>query len=390
MSRKPKITFFNPGLGMGGAERHTAELRSRLEKRGYDTRLLVYGRDLSPHVLAMPGAHDAELLNCTGPTSASSWTRIRAALAADDSAVLFATNHTPVISAVALKRHVRGKLIGILHATVPKQGELVRTAAFWTATRFLDALVYVSENQRKYWRARGLRARHDRPPAAAPPRPPPPPPHDRVIRNGIDLERFSPADNASRQAARHALGLSAGDFVIGLVATMRPEKNHLQLVDAHTRLRQAGIPAKVVLVGDGPCRAEVAQRVEALGLGGHTVFAGEQADVRPFVHALDVGVLCSIAIETMSLSALEMMACGLPLVLSDIGGASEIVENGRNGLLFEAGDTGGLVAGLKQVSHNEERRKFAEQALDLSTKFSLERMVDLYVELIDQVVSKKS
>jgi glycosyltransferase involved in cell wall biosynthesis len=248
----------------------------------------------------------------------------------------------------------------------------VRTAAFWTASRFLDALVYVSENQRKYWRARGLRARHDR-----------------VIRNGIDLERFSPADMASRQAARHALGLSAADFVIGLVATMRPEKNHLQLVEAHARLRQAGIPAKVVLVGDGPCRAEVAQRVEALGLGSHTVFAGEQADVRPFVHALDVGVLCSIAIETMSLSALEMMACGLPLVLSDIGGASEIVENGRNGLLFGVGDTGGLVASLKQISNNEERQKFAEQARVLSAKFSIERMVDLYVGLIEEAVSEK-
>ncbi|MGY2047781.1 glycosyltransferase [Methylobacterium sp. JK268] len=367
MQPKPKLTFFVPGLSVGGAERHTLDLRSRLESLGYPTSLLVYGSARSEHVLTWPGARDAVMLGCGGAFSPRSWHRVGQALARENPDILFAINPTPIVSAIPFSWGLRAKVVGILHSTVPRRGEGARTALFMAAARFLDTLVYVSENQRTYWRKRGLRARRDV-----------------AIVNGIDLTRFSPRPSG-REEVRRAWGMAPTDFVMGLLGAMRPEKNHRQLIDALVGLRQAGIPAKVVLVGDGPERDAITRYVAQTEMSPHVLFVGEQSDVRLAIAGLDVGVLCS-STETLSLSALEILASGVPVVLSDVGGSPEIVQDGVNGYLFEVGRTDQLVSRLARVAEPGERRRLAAAAQTSATRFDIHRMVDGYDALIGELV----
>jgi glycosyltransferase involved in cell wall biosynthesis len=354
---------------MGGAERHTLDLRARLMERGYPTSVVVFGRGRSPQTLALPGAQGARMLGCRGLADFGSWLRIGKALRQENADVLFVVNQAPTIVTLPFRWSLRGKVVGIFHTTVPRPGEGPRTALFRIAARFLDRLVYVSVNQRAYWRARGLTGTRDE-----------------AIVNGIDLDHFAPRPG-DREATRAAWGVQPDDFVMGLVATMRPEKNHAQLVDALVALRQRGIPAKIVFVGNGPDRERLTQVVETAGMTPHVVFTGEQGDVRPSIAGFDVGVLCSTSIETLSLSALEILAGGVPLVISEIGGASEIVQDGVNGYLFEVGRTDQLIDRLARVAQPEQRARLAGATLRTAAAFSVDRMLASYIALVDDLVA---
>jgi glycosyltransferase involved in cell wall biosynthesis len=103
---------------------------------------------------------------------------------------------------------------------------------------------------------------------------------------------------------------------------------------------------------------------------------------------MDVGVLCSVAVETLSLAALEMMAAGLPLVLSDLGGASEIVADGVNGSLYPVGDTMALVERLSAICLDPVRRSRMglSSLARVREKFALDRMVAEYAALFSQLI----
>jgi glycosyltransferase involved in cell wall biosynthesis len=143
-------------------------------------------------------------------------------------------------------------------------------------------------------------------------------------------------------------------------------------------LRDRGRPAKGLLVGGGPLRAEIVQQVETLGLEQAVILAGEVPDVRPFLSAMDVGVLCSHA-ETFPLSALEFMAMGLPMILTDVGGASEMVESGKEGVLYRPGDQPALEQALEHLLEPDTRRCMGSAALErVEAEFSYAGMVDKY------------
>ena len=202
-----------------------------------------------------------------------------------------------------------------------------------------------------------------------------------MIRNGVDLQRHRPVDASTRAAAKAALRIAPSALTLGSVAMFRPEKNHLQLIRALAALRQADIPAELVLVGDGPTRRTVEAQVAALGLDKVVRFCGEQAEVRPFLAALDAGVLCSTSVETLPLFGLELMATGAPLVASRIGGLEELVEDGVDGLLFPAHDTPALVRQLKRCADPVVRGRLSAGAAAKAQGFSADAMADRYAEL---------
>jgi glycosyltransferase involved in cell wall biosynthesis len=130
---------------------------------------------------------------------------------------------------------------------------------------------------------------------------------------------------------------------------LRPEKNPLQLVDALAQLRSRDVPARALLIGDGPMRPAVEARARALGVAASLTIAGFQQDVRPFLAAADAVALCSTS-ETFPLAALEAMALARPVVLPAVGGAAEMVRAGREGFLFPVGDTAALVGCLTALA----------------------------------------
>jgi glycosyltransferase involved in cell wall biosynthesis len=370
-----RLLFFLSALDVGGAERQTIDLARRLAARGHDCRFLLFHRRFSPSIA------DPELLARTSfvdtgrrmldPRSyAASWRSI-AALAPD---IVVGINATPTVVAAwgkIVRRHP-ARVVGTMHSsTLISAGARVHVALLRRTLPALDALVFVSANQRAYWEGKRLLARHAT-----------------VIHNGIDIGRFGVVTDDARAAAKARLGLGPEDFVAGLLATFRPEKNHVQLIDAVAALRARGMAAKALFVGGGPTMAAVKAHALARGQSDHVVFAGEQSDVRPFVAAMDVGVLCSVAVEALSIAALETMAMGVPMVMSDIGGASEIVTDGVEGYLFPAGDTPALIDRLERVSAPAVRAAMSvKAAAKVRAAFTNTLMTDRYEALFDRVAA---
>jgi glycosyltransferase involved in cell wall biosynthesis len=210
-----------------------------------------------------------------------------------------------------------------------------------------------------------------------------------VIYNGVDTDEFGGARHAGDGARlRAALGFQASDYVIGISAVLRPEKNHVQLVDAIARLRELGIPARALIIGDGPMRPAVEARARARGVENQVLICGLQHDVRPYVAACDVMALCSLT-EAFSLAALEAMALGRPLVHAEVGGAAEMILPGRNGYLFAAGDTGALVGRLALLAERAVSRSMGENARQVVRRhFGEKTMVDRYEQTLLELCRK--
>jgi glycosyltransferase involved in cell wall biosynthesis len=171
---------------------------------------------------------------------------------------------------------------------------------------------------------------------------------------------------------------------------LRPEKNHVQLVEAVARLRARDIPARALLVGDGAMRPAIEARARALGVSDHVRITGFQADVRPLVGACDAVVLCSTAVETFSLAALEAMALGRPVVQSQIGGAAEMTVPGENGALFPVGDTRALVERLAELADPAARRRMGAAArATVEARFCERAMVERYEQGLIELESQR-
>lgn len=153
-----------------------------------------------------------------------------------------------------------------------------------------------------------------------------------VARCGVELEKLP------QRRPRKAAG-SARPLRIICVGRLAPEKGQLGLVDAFARARGAGLDAELVLVGDGPDRAAVMARVIAAGVGPHVKLLGRLPEERALEETArsDVLVLASF-MEGLPVVLMEAMALGVPVIAPDVAGIPELVEHGRTGMLFTAGD----------------------------------------------------
>ncbi len=110
------------------------------------------------------------------------------------------------------------------------------------------------------------------------------------IPTGIDTDTFRPPTARERTAARQAVGAASGTFVVGIVATLRSWKGHRYLIDGFAQALAASpsTPMKLVIVGDGPQRDALEMLVEQRAIGPHVRFAGNQPNVVPWLHAMDL------------------------------------------------------------------------------------------------------
>ena len=196
--------------------------------------------------------------------------------------------------------------------------------------------------------------------------------------NGIDTTAFRPA-SAPRQGAC---------LVIGVVCALRPEKDLGTLVRAFAEIRHVRPGLKLLIIGSGPEREPLEALARASGLGDDFVLEPATNRVAERLHCIDVFVLPSLS-EALSNSLMEAMACGCAVVASRVGGNSELVSHGENGLLFEPGDARGLAAALRQaLEHDAQRIRMASEAVrSIQTNFSLEvsahRMAEIYRTVLE-------
>jgi glycosyltransferase involved in cell wall biosynthesis len=267
------------------------------------------------------------------------------------------------------------RLATVFHSTsLLTYGEKAQMLLYRPLFNRCDRLIYVCESQRRYWRANGLDA-------AA----------DQVIYNGIDTDWHSDSRAPAEQVAfRRSLSLGDEDFVIGLCGAFRPEKAHGDLLAAAALLRSRAVAAKLLLIGDGPERPAIERRATELGIREHVVITGMKEDVRPYVRACDVMTLVSHT-ETFSLAALESMALGKPLVMSDLGGAGEQVAHGESGFLFQPGDIEALATCLQRLTSRELRARFGEAgARRVRERFTLQAMTAGFTDCLERLTAGRA
>lgn len=154
-----------------------------------------------------------------------------------------------------------------------------------------------------------------------------------TVLNGVDTAEFRPRED--REQVRRELGLSPEDRVVGTVARLAPEKDQEGLLRAFALLREWMPEALLLLVGDGPLRGRLEQLAAELRVANRVRFLGERTDVARLLGAMDLFTLPSRT-EGTSLTLLEAMATGLPVVATAVGGTPEVVEDGRSGRLVPA------------------------------------------------------
>lgn len=235
--------------------------------------------------------------------------------------------------------------------TQPRMARLVR----WMAP-FLGGMSCVTERLRRYMTDRMGIAPH----------------RVRLIRNGVDVERFSPrgpvaplpdgwAHAAAPASADHG---DCGDrVVIGNVARFCEAKDHPGLLRAFHDVQSTHPAARLLLVGDGETRPQAEALRDALALGDTVHFAGTRQDVPALLRAMTVFVLSSRH-EGMPVAVLEAMACGVPVVTTDVGGIGELVRDGETARIVPPGDPQALADALRwMLDHPAERMAMRDRAL---------------------------
>ncbi|MFN2588992.1 MAG: glycosyltransferase [Actinomycetota bacterium] len=173
-------------------------------------------------------------------------------------------------------------------------------------------------------------------------------PRDRivVIPNGVDAARYEvPASERLRK--RRELGLPETAVVVGMVAQLRPEKNHAMLLRAARHVLAQRDDVFFVAAGGGEGLVRLEDAAARLGVASHVRFLGTRPDVPALMAACDVGVLCSFArVETFPLAVLEFMAAARPVVATDVGAVREIVVPGQTGFIVPVDDDRALAREL--------------------------------------------
>lgn len=266
------------------------------------------------------------------------------------------------------------RTVQVIHstATTSIKHELAVRGLYRYLINRSDSVVFVSSGQMSYWRRRyGVDTRRAT-----------------VIRNGVDTEEFRcRLSDDERRRRRAELGFSNEDIVIGIVSALRPEKRHVDFLEAFQVLVKRGYPVKAVLVGDGPERPRIESAIAEAGLARHVVTTGFQADVRPFLEISELCVLSSVT-ETCPMAILEAMSMGKAVIAPNIGGVPELIVDQRNGRTYAVGNIKQLADCIESILDKKVLTYMGacgrETACD---KFGIARMVADYQNALSTFVS---
>lgn len=207
-----------------------------------------------------------------------------------------------------------------------------------------------------------------------------------VIPNGVNVSRFRTRE---RDEFRAEVGVAADDFLVGTVGNIRPAKSHGTFLRLAARLRRHDSRYQFVVVGDTSVEAyrELRALQAQLGLEDSLVFTGYREDVDQIMAELDVFVLTSRS-EGFSLTTVEAMASGLPVVATRCGGPEEIIDDGHTGMLVDVGDMEEMARAVEKVRENPSiGRKLGDAAhRKVAQEYSRSRMIDSYEVLYRELL----
>ena len=205
----------------------------------------------------------------------------------------------------------------------------------------------------------------------------------RVIYNSVEPDRMRSPDPAGVKRLRRELGVQPHDRLVLTVGRLDPPKGHRFLLSALVAVRREVPAVTLLVVGEGPSRAELGAQARALGLADHVRFAGARAEIPEIFALADVFVLPTLS-EGLPVTLLEALAAGVPAVASRIGPVEEVVEDGLTGFLAAPGSSNALASAILRVLNDpaeakavgDRGRALAEG--QFSARRSAEALGDLY------------
>ncbi len=211
----------------------------------------------------------------------------------------------------------------------------------------------------------------------------------RVIPNGVNTEKYCPIE--SSQTLREELGIPRSPPLAGIVAVLRPEKNHEMFLRVASQIRQEVPDAHFLVIGDGTRRCELKTLSAQLGLAHCVHFVGKRPDVPELLNLLDVFVLTS-RMEANPVSILEALSCGKPVVATRVGSIPETVIDGQCGYLVEPDDDAEMVRRVAELLLDpaQARRFGAAGRQHVVENWSVDRMVAGYEELLESLYRRKT
>lgn len=215
----------------------------------------------------------------------------------------------------------------------------------------------------------------------------------RQIYNGVDLDRFRPGRGSLHAPA--PAGFAASDaFFVGTVGRLAEVKDQVTLVRAFARLLH-DLPGqktrlRLVIVGDGPLRGRLETSIREEAVEPYVWLPGDREDVPELLRMLNLFVLPSLG-EGISNTVLEAMACGLPVIATNVGGNPELVEEGVTGTLVSVSDPQSMATAIGAYALDGQLvdRHGAAGFEKVRRDFRWERCVDAYLEVYDELLGRQ-
>ncbi|MCA1704459.1 MAG: glycosyltransferase [Actinobacteria bacterium] len=358
-----RVLFIVPDLTVGGAERHLVTLLPAMDPTRFAPSMICIG---------MQGELFAELVAADIPARALGRTKREfgptlAQLISDmrrnrpDVVVVRGYNAEVLGRAAALLCGVPRVVVWLHHSSDITPRGRVQRLADWLLGSVTSAYYGVAFGQLPYFtEVLGY-----------------PPDKVRIIHNGIDPAQFPYTPDSQRGSTLAlSLGIAAEHAVVGIVAVLRPEKDHATFLQA-ARLVLERIPrARFLVVGDGPLRSELTRLAGELGITGSVIFTGSRSDVRDLLPLVDVFALTSTT-ECFPMALLEAMAIGRPAVCTAVGGVPEIIDEAVTGHMVPPRDPAALADRLVDLLSDPARARVMGRAarMRLESEFTLQRSV---------------
>ncbi len=211
-----------------------------------------------------------------------------------------------------------------------------------------------------------------------------------VIPNFVNCDQYAPIkDEAVRADARLRLA-APGEAILMHLSNFRPVKRVVDVVKVFALVARE-LPARLVLVGDGPDRSAAEWLAHDLGIQDRVHFMGKQERVDELLPLADLMVMPS-ELESFGLAALEAMACKVPSIATRVGGVPELIDDGVTGLLFPVGDVEAMAAGAASLLKDRDRLQTMRDAgrKTAQKRFCASLVVPHYVRYYEQVLGKQN
>jgi len=212
-----------------------------------------------------------------------------------------------------------------------------------------------------------------------------------VLQNAVELSMDDNMFLKHRDYVRNKYHIRKEEIVLGYIGRISEEKGLRYLMEAGSKLIHSGVPLKIMIVGDGPQKIEMARFAQQAGLQNKVIFAGFQKDIETWLPSMDIFVLPSLT-EGTPMALLESMACGIPVIATAVGGVPQIVDSGKNGILVSPAKTEEIVSAILNIITNKDlHKKLSEAGKEtIRNRFNLNKWVNEIESIYLEVSNRKN